>query len=76
LSAEFVKLVLIAFVIAAPLAAWAIDKWLETFAYRTPISWWVFVVCGALLIVVAMITLSVQTIKTARANPVKSLRNE
>ena len=76
LSAEFVKLVLIAFVIAAPLAAWAVDKWLQTFAYRTTISWWVFVACGALLIVVAMITLSVQTIKTARANPVNSLRNE
>jgi putative ABC transport system permease protein len=76
LSAEFVKLVLIAFVIAAPLAAWAVDKWLQTFAYRTPISWWVFVASGAMLIVVAMITLSVQTIKTARANPVNSLRNE
>ncbi|HEY5746140.1 MAG TPA: ABC transporter permease [Chryseolinea sp.] len=76
LSAEFVKLVLIAFVIAAPLAAWAIDKWLQSFAYRTTISWWVFVVCGVLLIVVAMITLSVQTIKTARSNPVNSLRNE
>jgi len=76
LSAEFVKLVLIAFVIAAPLAAWAIDKWLQSFAYRTPISWWVFVVSGVMLIVVAMITLSVQTIRTARANPVNSLRNE
>jgi ABC-type antimicrobial peptide transport system permease subunit len=76
LSAEFVKLVLIAFVIAAPLAAWAVDKWLQSFAYRTTISWWVFVASGALLIVVAMITLSVQTMKTARANPVNSLRNE
>jgi putative ABC transport system permease protein len=76
LSAEFVKLVLIAFVIAAPLAAWAIDTWLQTFAYRTPISWWVFVVCGLTLIVVAMITLSIQTLRTARANPVNSLRNE
>jgi len=76
LSTEFMKLVVIAFVIAAPLAAWAADKWLQSFAYRTSISWWVFAVCGAMLVAVAMITLSVQTIKTARANPVNSLRNE
>src|ERR1700722_3117316 len=76
LSKDFVQLVLIAFIIAAPLAWMVMNKWLENFAYRTTISWWIFAVSGLLMFVVAFITLSFQTIKAAIANPVKSLRTE
>jgi putative ABC transport system permease protein len=76
LSKDFVKLVLIAFIIAAPLAWWASYKWLEDFAYRTQISWWIFILSGLGMLLLALITLSAQTIKAAMANPVKSLRSE
>ncbi|HEY2727034.1 MAG TPA: FtsX-like permease family protein, partial [Parafilimonas sp.] len=76
LSKDFVQLVLIAFVIAAPIAWIGMNKWLQSFAYRTAISWWIFGASGLLMIVVAFITLSFQTIKAAIANPVKSLRTE
>ena len=76
LSKDFVKLVLIAFAIAAPVAWWATHKWLEDFAYRATMSWWLFVLCGVAMLLIALITLSIQTIKAAMANPVKSLRTE
>jgi putative ABC transport system permease protein len=76
LSKDFVRLVLIAFVIAAPIAWWAINKWLEDFAYRTSISWWIFGLSGIAMIIIALLTLSIQTIRSAIANPVKSLRTE
>ncbi len=76
LSKDFIQLIMIAFVIAAPIAWWATYKWLQDFAYRTTISWWVFVVSGIALLLIALITLSIQTIKAAIANPVKSLRTE
>ncbi len=76
LSTDFVRLVLLAFVIAAPVAWWASYRWLRNFAYRTNIDWWVFVLSGSLMLVLALITLSIQTIKAATANPVKSLRSE
>lgn len=76
ISKDFIKLVLIAFLIATPLAWWAMDKWLQNFAYRTSISWWIFLASGISVIIVSLITLSVQTIKAAIANPVKSLRTE
>jgi len=76
LSRDFVVLVLIAFVIAAPVAYWAAGKWLEGFAYKTAISWWVFVVSGVAMIVLAVATLSMKTIKAAIANPAKALKNE
>ncbi len=76
LSKDFVKLVLIAFIIAAPIAWWASYKWLEDFTYRTQISWWIFLLSGLGMLLLALITLSVQTIKAAIANPVKSLRTE
>ena len=76
LSTDFMRLVLLAFVIAAPIAWWATYKWLQDFAYRTDISWWVFVVSGLSMLLIALITLSMQTIKAARANPVDSLRSE
>lgn len=76
LSKDFIKLVLIAFVIASPLAWYGANKWLQNFTYRTEISWWVFGVTMVLMIAIAVITLSFKTIKTALENPVKSLRTE
>lgn len=76
LSREFILLVFVAFVIAVPFAWYAIDLWLESFAYKTGISVWVFAVSGCALLAVAVVTLSAQTIRTATSNPVKSLRNE
>lgn len=76
LSKEFVMLVLLAFVFAAPFAWLAMHKWLENFAYRTVMSYWLFALSGIGMVVIALITLSFQTIRSARANPVKSLRME
>jgi ABC-type antimicrobial peptide transport system permease subunit len=76
LSIDFMLLVLLAFAIAAPIAWWATYTWLQDFAYRTSISWWIFAVSGGAMVLLAMITLSIQTIKAAVANPVKSLRTE
>jgi len=76
LSKDFLQLVLIAFIIAAPLSWWGMNRWLENFAYRTNISWWIFAVCGVLMMIIALLTLSIQTIRSAMANPVKSLRTE
>jgi putative ABC transport system permease protein len=70
------QLVILAFVIAAPVAWWAMNKWLDDFAYRTTISWWVFAISGLLMIIIALLTLSIQTIRSAIVNPVKSLRTE
>ena len=74
ISKEFLMLIVIAFVIAAPLAWLGMNKWLENFAYRTEISWWVFVLGISVMIIIALFTLGFQTIKAAMANPVKSLR--
>ncbi|MEP7255493.1 MAG: ABC transporter permease [Ferruginibacter sp.] len=76
LSKDLVTLVLVAFIIASPLAWLAMNKWLQDFVYRTQISWWVFAVCGISMLVIAVIVLSIRTIKAALANPVKSLRTE
>ncbi len=76
LSKEFVLLVVLAFVIASPLAWWAIKDWLNDFTYRTDISWWIFALSGLLMIAGALVTLSFQTIRSAMTNPVKSLRSE
>ena len=76
LSTDFMKLVCLAFLIAAPLAWWAIYKWLQDYAYKTAMSWWLFVLAGLGMLLIAFITLSVQAIKAAIANPVKSLRTE
>jgi len=76
LSTDFMWLVFLAFVIAAPLAWWATFEWLQDYAYRTTMSWWIFVLSGACMLLIALITLSMQTIKAALANPVKSLRAE
>ncbi|WP_026463562.1 ABC transporter permease [Adhaeribacter aquaticus] len=76
LSRDFLKLVLLANIIAWPLAWYAMNKWLQDFEYRTSISWWVFILAGALAILIALVTVSYQAIKAAVANPVKTLRNE
>ncbi len=76
LSREFVILVLIAIVIASPLAWWMMNKWLQDFAYRINLSAWIFIAAGVLALLIALLSVSVQAIKTAVANPVKSLRTE
>ncbi|MET0392201.1 MAG: ABC transporter permease [Chitinophagaceae bacterium] len=76
LSKDFLKLVVIAFAIASPLAWWAMHSWLQNYEYRVPINWWVFALAGAGSLLIAVITVSYQAIKAALANPVKSLRSE
>jgi putative ABC transport system permease protein len=76
ISKDFIKLVLIAFVIAFPVGWWMMNQWLQSFAYRINISWWVFAFAGLLTVAIALITVSFQAIKAAVANPVKSLRSE
>jgi putative ABC transport system permease protein len=76
LSREFIWLVGIAFVLATPLSWWAMHKWLQGFAYKVHVGWWMFAIAGILSIVIALLTVSFQAIKAALANPVKSLRSE
>ena len=76
LSIDFVKLVFIAILIASPLAWLAMNKWLQDYAYRVNMSWWIIVVAGAMAIIVALTTICFQSIKAALANPVDSLRSE
>jgi len=76
LSRDFLVLVLVAFVLASPLAGWAMYKWLQNFAYQISLQWWVFVVAGAMAFMIALATVSFQAIKVSVANPVKSLRTE
>ena len=76
ITRDFLKLVLIAALIAFPVAWWAMNKWLQDFAYRVNLSWWIFIAAGLLTIVIALATISFQAIKAAIANPVKSLRTE
>ena len=76
LSKDFLKLVLIALVFASPLAYWFMEKWLDNFAYRINIQWWVFALAGAIAVVVAFLTVSFQSVKAALANPVEALRSE
>ncbi|HZK63513.1 MAG TPA: FtsX-like permease family protein, partial [Puia sp.] len=76
MSKDFVKLVIIAIVIASPIAWWAMSKWLQDFAYRIPIDWWIFAVAGGTAIIIALFTVSFQSVKAAMSNPVDSLRSE
>lgn len=76
LSKDFVKLVLLAFIIASPLAWWAMSKWLQNFAYHIDIPWWMFSLAGCAAIFIALLTVSLKAVQAARANPVESLRNE
>lgn len=72
----FIKLVMIAVVIAFPLAWWAMYKWLQNFAYRINISWWIFLVAGVIVMLIASLTVSFQAIKAATVNPVNNLRRD
>jgi len=76
LNGNFVKWVAIAFVIATPIAWYVMNKWLEGFAYRTSLSWWIFVLSGALALGIALLTVSWQSWKAATRNPVEALRYE
>ena len=76
LSKDFLKLVIVASLIAFPIGWFAMNKWLQDFAYRINISWWVFIIAGFVAVLIALITISYQAIKAAIANPVKSLRTE
>ncbi len=76
LSKDFIKLVLIASVLAFPVAWWVMHNWLQSFAYRIEISWWIFALATLIALVIAVATVSFQAIKAALANPVKSLRSE
>lgn len=76
LSKTYIKLVIVAICVATPVAWFAMDKWLQDFAYRINIHWWMFAIAGFVAILIALITVSFQAIKAAIANPVKSLRTE
>jgi putative ABC transport system permease protein len=76
LSKDFLKLVVIALLIAMPLAWLSANKWLQSYPYRITLSWWMFTMAGLLVVFIALVTISFQAIKAAIANPVKSLRTE
>ncbi|MGN6395247.1 MAG: ABC transporter permease [Mucilaginibacter sp.] len=76
LSFDFVKLVLVAILIASPIAWWGMHEWLQGFVYHPPVQWWIFIAAGLVAILIALITISFQSIKAAIANPAKSLRSE
>jgi ABC-type antimicrobial peptide transport system permease subunit len=76
LSKDFLKLVMISFAIASPIAWWSMHKWLQTYTYRINISVWVFVLAAVLTMLISVITVSFQAVKAALANPVRSLRGE
>jgi putative ABC transport system permease protein len=75
-SKEFVGLVIVAFLIAAPVAYYFMHGWLQEFTYRTNLSWWVFALAGLLTVVIALATISVHAIRAALQDPVKNLRTE
>ena len=76
LNRDFLKWVTIAFVIASPVAWYIIDKWLENFAYKTNLSWWIFALAGIMTLGIALLTVSFQSWKAASRNPIESLRYE
>ncbi len=76
LSKDFIKLVIIATVIAIPVAWWMMNTWLNDFAYRTKMYWWVFLIAGSMALLIALLTVGLKAMKAAVANPVKSLRTE
>jgi putative ABC transport system permease protein len=76
LSVDFIKLVLLGFAIATPVAWWAMHRWLQSYAYRVSLQWWMFALGGVLALGIALLTVSFQALRAARVNPVKSLRSE
>ena len=73
---DFLRLVVLALCISTPLAWWVMNKWLHDFAYRIPLSWWIFAAAGLLAVVISFFTVGIQGLRAARVSPVKSLRNE
>jgi putative ABC transport system permease protein len=76
LNSSFVKWLGIAFIIACPIAWFAMNKWLENFAYKIALNWWIFILAGLVALVIALLTVSLQSLKAARRNPVDALRYE
>lgn len=76
LSGEFLKLVLISFTVSLPVAGYVMHLWLQDFAYRVTVAWWIFVLSGGIALLIAAVTVSFQAVKSALANPVKSLKTE
>jgi putative ABC transport system permease protein len=76
LNKDLIKLVVIAFIIATPVAWYSMYKWLQDFAYRTEISWWIFLLAGLLALIIALATVSLQSWRAAARNPVEALRYE
>ena len=76
LNKDFLKLVLVANILAWPAAWWLMDQWLKQFAYHVSIKWWVFVLAGVLTLVIALLSVSFQALKAAAGDPVNSLRND
>ncbi len=76
LSKDFLQLVILSCLVAFPLAYWVMSKWLKNYEYHIGVQWWVFIVAGLAALIIALVTISFQSIKAALANPVKSLRSE
>jgi putative ABC transport system permease protein len=76
LSKDFLVLVIIAFIIATPISWFVMNKWLQGFAYKTPVNWWMFGIAGIFTVIIALVTVSSQAVRAAVVNPVKSLRSE
>jgi putative ABC transport system permease protein len=76
LSKDFLKLVLVAIILACPIAWYAMNRWLQDFAYKIDIEWWVFGLAGMLAVSIALLTVSFQSVRAALMNPVNSLRSE
>ncbi|HMI67961.1 MAG TPA: FtsX-like permease family protein, partial [Cyclobacteriaceae bacterium] len=76
MSKDFSRLVILSFVIAAPVSWWMLNKFLEKYAYRIEIPWWIFPLTGVVALVFAIVIVSTQALRTARANPINSLRTE
>ncbi|APQ16979.1 ABC transporter permease [Maribacter hydrothermalis] len=76
LSKDFLKLVLIAFVIAAPIAWYGLETWLQEFANKTEINWWIFILSGVSMVIISLLIMTIKTINSANSNPIKSLRTE
>ena len=76
LSKDFMRLVGISILIATPISVWAMNKWLQAFAYRVPLQWWMFALAGIAATLIALLTVSFQSIRAAIANPTKSIRTE
>lgn len=76
LTVDFMKLLAVAFIVAIPVSWWAMHEWLQSFAYRTALSWWIFIAGGAIMAVLALATMSIKTVRAALGNPVDALKSE